>query len=171
MEKIVSSLPLRICPEWQVVLGGFLFRDIGEVLMDEYIPKSRKVPLGTGRIPSEFNQFDFMELVYGCRLSKGEKHVLSYLAFRYNFEKRRATKMGTRRAANDLDMERTTFTKYRDILREKGWLTIRQGNLGNPDRITLLIGTEDENLKWKDPKAKQTQYLKEFGGGNEEDSE
>lgn len=170
MEEIVSFIPPRTRHQVRKS-GGFLFLVIGEVQMNEYIPKSRKVPLGTGRLPSGFNQFDFMELVYGCRLSKGEKHVLSYLAFRYNFEKRQPTKMGTRRAANDLDMERTTFTKYRNSLREKRWLTIRQGYLGKPDQITLLIGTEDENLKWRDPLAKQTQYLREIGGGNEEDSE
>lgn len=144
--------------------------DVDEILSG-YVPRSRKVPLGSGRIPNGMTQFDFMELVYGCRLSKGEKHVLSYLAFRYNFENRQPTKMGTRRAANDLDMERTTFTKYRNRLKDKGWISIRHGYLGKPDKITLHIGVEDETLKWKDEQAKQTQYLREIDGGNEEESE
>jgi hypothetical protein len=142
--------------------------NIDEVI-EGYVPRSRKVPLGSGTIPVGMNQFDYMELVYGCRLSKGEKHVLSYLAFRYNFENRTPTKMGTRRASNDLDMERSTFTKYRNKLNEKGWITIKKGYLGKPDQISLHIGVEDETLNWKDAAAKQTQYIREINGGNEGD--
>lgn len=142
-------------------LGVFAFVQDWRKRMDEYIPKSRKVALGSGSIPGWMNQFDYMELVYGSLLSNGEKHVLGYLALRFNFADGRETRMGTRRAANDLHMSRNTFCKYRDQLEQKKWITRRSGGFNEPDRITLLIGLEDPNLKWKDPVAKRTQLDRE----------
>lgn len=108
------------------------------------------------------NQFEYMNLVYDCKLTKQMTHVLGYLAIRYNFAERRATMMGQRRAANDLKMERKTFRLATMELERWGWVRVRKGTLNKPDRYTLLIGNEIPDLKWTEEVAKRTQLAKEL---------
>jgi hypothetical protein len=107
------------------------------------------------------NQFEFMNLVYDCKLTKQMTHVLGYLAIRYNFTERRATMMGQRRAANDLDMERSTFRLATQDLGKWGWVRIKKGSRNKTDRYTLLIGYEIPDLKWAEPEAKVAQLRNE----------
>lgn len=130
----------------------------------EKLPKSRTYPLGTGTIPKGMTQFDYMHLAYDCRLTKQMKHVLAYLALRYNFKKGVATKMGQRRASNDLHMDRKTFRTARQDLEKWGWVSVKKGVHNNPDRITLLIGNEIPDLEWMDVVAKETQFEREEDG-------
>jgi hypothetical protein len=133
------------------------------------MPKSRVYPLGTGELPKGMNQFDFMNLVYDCKLTKQMTHVLGYLAVRYNFTERRATMMGQRRAANDLHMERSTFRQATKDLLKWGWVRIKKGSRNKTDRYTLLIGNEITDLKWTEPGAKLAQLQheqEESDGGN-----
>jgi len=88
-------------------------------------------------------------------------HALSYLAIRYNFADRRATMMGQRRAANDLHMERKTFSKAVLALEEWGWVSVEKSFNGNPNQYTLLIGNEISDLKWTEETAKKTQLEEE----------
>lgn len=130
--------------------------------MDEgIVPRSRIYPLGTGELPKGMTQFDFMNLVYDCKLTKQMTHVLGYVAIRYNFKERRPTMMGQRRAANDLDMERTTFRLATQDLEKWGWVKIKKGSRNKTDRYTLLIGYEIPDLKWKEPEAKLAQLRNE----------
>jgi len=71
--------------------------EIGEQLDGEIVPRSRIYPLGTGELPKGMTQFEFMNLVYDCKLTKQMTHVLGYVAIRYNFKERRPTMMGQRR--------------------------------------------------------------------------
>ncbi len=130
--------------------------------MDEgIVPRSRIYPLGTGELPKGMNQFEYMNLVYDCKLTKQMTHVLGYVAIRYNFKERRATMMGQRRAANDLDMERSTFRLATQDLEKWGWVRIKKGSRNKTDRYTLLIGYEVPGLKWAEPKAKLAQLRHE----------
>ena len=130
--------------------------------MDEgIVPRSRIYPLGTGELPKGMNQFEYMNLVYDCKLTKQMTHVLGYVAIRYNFKERRATMMGQRRAANDLDMERSTFRLATQDLEKWGWVRIKKGSRNKTDRYTLLIGYEIPDLKWKEPEAKLAQLRNE----------
>lgn len=130
----------------------------------ETLPKSRTYPLGTGTIPKGMTQFDYMHLVYDCRLTKQMKHVLAYLALRYNFQNRVPTKMGQRRVANDLHIDRKTYRLARQDLEKWGWISVKKGMHNNPDRITLLIGHEVPEIDWMDEIAKETQYEREGDG-------
>lgn len=139
---------------------------------EEIVPRSRIYPLGTGELPKGMNQFEFMNLVYDCKLTKQMTHVLGYLAIRYNFSDRRATMMGQRRAANDLKMERKTFRQATKALEEWGWVRIKSGTMSKPDRYTLLIGREITSRKWTDEVAKRTQLQNEQDqADSNEDSE
>ena len=128
---------------------------------DKIVPRSRIYALGTGELPSGMNQFEFMNLVYDCRLTQKMTHVLGYLAIRYNFIERRATMMGQRRAANDLKMERKTFRSATIELEKWGWVRIKKGSRNKTDRYTLLIGYEIPDQKWTEPEAKMAQLQNE----------
>jgi hypothetical protein len=130
-------------------------------LSEEIVPRSRIYPLGTGELPKGMNQFEYMNLVYDCKLTKQMTHVLGYLAIRYNFSERRATMMGQRRASNDLKMERKTFRLATKALEEWGWVRIKNGTMNRPDRYTLLLGREITSRKWTDEVAKRTQLQNE----------
>jgi hypothetical protein len=131
------------------------------VISSEVCPKSRIVPLGTGELPPDMNQWKYMQLVYDSKLTKKMIHALGYLSIRYNFKKRRATKMGQRRAANDLHMERKTFMGAIKELEQYGWVRREKGQYGKPDRFTPLIGFEISELRWMEQVAKETQLERE----------
>ena len=130
-------------------------------ISSEILPKSRVFPLGTGELPPEMNQWKYMQLVYDSKLTKGMIHALGYLSIRYNFKKRRATKMGQRRAANDLHMERKTFMAAIQDLEQYGWVKREKGQPGKPDRFTPQIGFEIPDLRWMEKVAKRTQLERE----------
>jgi hypothetical protein len=80
-----------------------------------------------------------------------------YLAHRYNFKERRPTNNSVRRASNDLKITTNTFIKYKKQLEDLGWISVKKMILNKPDQITLLIGREIDDLKWKHPSHKATQ--------------
>lgn len=135
--------------------------NIRRTVMTEQIPRSRIVPLGSGELPMAMNQFEYMNLVYDCKLTQKMTHVLGYLAVRYNFTMRRATMMGQRRAANDLKMERKTYRKATLDLERWGWVKVTKVGQNRPDRYTLMIGNEIVNQEWTEPLAKKTQLQNE----------
>jgi hypothetical protein len=123
----------------------------------EITPKSRKYPLGTGRIPSDLKMTAYIELFLNCRLNSYGKLLLLYFAHRYNFKLRTPTKMGSRRAANDLGISKKTYLKYRDQLQELGWIEVNPGTGNNPSRVVMLIGNEISDLGWPEVEAKRQQ--------------
>jgi hypothetical protein len=120
-------------------------------------PKSRIVDLGSGALNPSMTRDQYVELFFGAKLKNTQKQVLMYLAFRFNFKEKNPTKMSIRRAANDLDMNKSTFIKYKKELADLGWLKIQKGFNNNPDKITLLIGNEIPELTWKEAAHKKTQ--------------
>lgn len=125
------------------------------------LPDSRIYPLGYGELPAGITRDQYVDLFLGCKLKSREKNVLQYLAFRYNFKKEQASFASTRRAANDLDITPKTFIEAKKELKRLGWISVESGENNNPDQITLLIGNEVTDLKWKDPLAKSIQLDKE----------
>ena len=120
-------------------------------------PKSRFVDLGSGSLGFSVTRDQYVELFLGAKLKNPQKQVLMYLAFRFNFKKKNPTMMSVRRAANDLDMSKSTFIKYKKELEDLGWIEVKKCHNNNPDKITLLIGNEIPDLKWKEPAHKKTQ--------------
>lgn len=129
---------------------------------EEMKPRSRIVELGFGKHPDDMNQFDYMNLAYDCRLSRKAKHVLGYLAFRYNFKDRRPASMGQRRAANDLHIDRKTFASGVEQLVALGWVRLIVSEDPNETyNYELCIGVEDPSIRWTDTKAKNTQLMRD----------
>lgn len=120
-------------------------------------PNSRKYELGSGTLPQKITKDEYIELVYGSKLESGHVLLLMYLAHRYNFKERRPTNNSVRRASNDLKITTNTFIKYKKQLEELGWISVKKMILNKPDQITLLIGREIDDLKWKQPSHKATQ--------------
>jgi hypothetical protein len=125
--------------------------------IDSRKPKSRFVDLGYGSLDFSVTRDQYVELFLGAKLRNPQKQVLMYLAFRFNFKKKNATIMSVRRASNDLDMSKSTFIKYKKELEDLGWIKVQKCSNNNPDKITLLIGNEIPDLKWKEPAHKKTQ--------------
>ena len=121
------------------------------------LPNSRKYHLGSGELPSKITKDEYIELVFGSKLEYGHVLLLMYLAHRYNFKERRPTCNSVRRASNDLKITTNTFIKYKKQLEELGWISVKKMILNKPDQITLLIGREIDDLKWKHPSHKATQ--------------
>ena len=121
------------------------------------LPNSRKYHLGSGELPSKITKDEYIELVFGSKLEYGHVLLLMYLAHRYNFKERRPTSNSVRRASNDLKITTNTFIKYKKQLEELGWISVKKMILNKPDQITLLIGREIDDLKWKQPSHKATQ--------------
>ena len=128
---------------------------------EEFIPKSRIYPLGTGEIPSGMTTTQYVEMVLNCRLKSYDKSLLMYFAHRYNFKERRPTSMSIRRAANDLDIDKKTFLKYRKHLEQLGWLEVIEGRRNGTNKVILRIGHELPDLPWKEPTAKNDQMERE----------
>ena len=121
------------------------------------LPNSRKYELGIGELPPKITKDEYIELVFGSKLEYGHVLLLMYLAHRYNFKERRPTSNSVRRASNDLKITTNTFIKYKKQLEELGWISVKKMILNKPDQITLLIGREIDDLKWKQPSHKATQ--------------
>jgi hypothetical protein len=121
------------------------------------LPNSRKYDLGIGELPPKITKDEYIELVYGSKLESGHVLLLMYLAHRYNFKDRRATTNSVRRASNDLKISTNTVIKYKKQLEELGWISVEKMSYNNPDEVTLLIGREIEDLKWKHPSHKASQ--------------
>jgi len=121
------------------------------------LPNSRKYPLGIGALPEKITKDEYVELFFGSKLESGQILVLMYLSHRYNFKERRPTMMSVRRASNDLKITTNTFIKYKKQLEDLGWIKVEKMMFNTPDQVTLLIGEEIEDLKWKQPSHKATQ--------------
>jgi hypothetical protein len=120
-------------------------------------PNSRKYDLGTGTLPQKITKDEYIELVFGSKLESGQVLVLMYLAHRFNFKDKRSTTNSVRRASNDLKITTNTFIKYKKQLEELGWISVKKMMFNDPDQITLLIGSEIDELKWKEPSHKAAQ--------------
>lgn len=127
-------------------------------------PKSRKYDLGSGALPPQITRSEYVELFLGSKLKSREKNALLYLSHRYNFKEARATSMSVRRAANDLDWNTSTFRSAKRELLRLGWISVKKSSFQQTDKITLLIGHEIPELKWKEPIHKETQLEYEAEG-------
>lgn len=128
---------------------------------DVLLPKSRKVPLGSGRLPSDFGLTDYLFLVYDCRLPKELKRTLMYFASRFNWKKRLPSFVSLVRASNDLDVGRKYLGENLQDLETWGWVSLKVNNKNQTYEVTLQIGREDETLRWKDIGGKNKQLAEQ----------
>jgi hypothetical protein len=125
------------------------------------LPENRIYPLGYGELPSGITRDEYIGIFLGCKFKSREKSVLQYLCYRFNFKLQQATYVSTRRASNDMDITTKTYGEAKKELKRLGWISIEKGENNGSDRITLLIGNEIKELKWKEPVAKSKQLDRE----------
>lgn len=125
-------------------------------------PKSRIVPLGTGQIPASMALHDYNYFVYDCLLPKEMKRVLLYYATRFNWKSHSGTWVSLSRAANDLGVGRKYIALALWQLRDLGWLEVEALETHSTYFVTILIGEEVKNLKWREPRAKLKQLEDEY---------
>lgn len=127
----------------------------------ELLPKSRQVPLGSGKIPSDFGLTDYLYLVYDCRLPKEMKRTLIYFATRFNWKYHRATFVSLTRAANDLGVGRKYIGNDLKNLEKWGWVSTKKNYKTQTFEVTVEIGTEFEDLNWPEEAAKAKQLAEQ----------
>lgn len=135
---------------------------ITAVAEDELIPKSRKVPLGSGELPPNMSWMDYNYLVYDTRLTSPMKRSLLYYASRFNWVKRDGTWISLQRMANDLCVERKALGIALKELIKHDWVSAKKDKRGN-FRVTIRVGNEIPELRWKEPQNKTTQIRREYG--------
>lgn len=141
------------------------FEDFSEVEPSKekkaLLPKSRKAPLGSGKLPPEFGLTDFLYLMYDCHLTKEMKRTLIYYASRFNWTERLPTYVSLSRAANDLHVGRKYLSNDLKELEKWGWVSVAWKNSTQTYAVSVQIGNEIEGLNWMETESKKKQIAEQ----------